>query len=384
LLLVGQIAICAVLVTSSLVAVRGLVRSLHSRFGFEPRHAMLVNTVLDMAGFGNDQVPTVQKRMLETMPTIPGVTSVALVDRTPMNGDVRNGLIFRDDTSDLRPANAVAPIEIMKVSPEYLSTARTALLMGRHLTWHDDQDSPRVAVINQEFARKIFGSVAEALGRYFRFLDGTRIRVVGVAQDGKYENLTEDPMPAAFLPILQFPASDTWLVVRSDGDPERLSAAIKGKLREIDPALPCFIQTWDNAMALPLFPARMATAALGILGLMGAMLSVTGIFGIAAYSVSQRLKELGIRMALGAQNTQLLRSALGRPIRLLAVGSVAGLFLGILASRVLAFIVYQATPRDPLVLAGAVLTMSFLGLVATWIPAQRAVSLDPLILLREE
>jgi ABC-type antimicrobial peptide transport system permease subunit len=297
---------------------------------------------------------------------------------------VRNGLIFRDDTSDLRPANAVATAEILKVSPEYLSTARTALLTGRHFTWHDDQDSPRVAVINQEFARRIFGSVANAAGQYFKFLNGTRVHVVGVAEDGKYENLTEDPTPAAFLPILQFPASDTWLVVRSDGDTERLATAIKGKLREVDPALPSFIQTWDNAMALPLFPARMASAALGILGLMGAMLSVTGIFGIAAYSVSQRLKELGIRMALGAQNTQLVGAALRRPFRLLAVGSLAGLFLGLLASRVLALIVYQATPRDPLVLAGAVLAMSFLGLLATWIPAQRALSLDPLTLLRED
>jgi ABC-type antimicrobial peptide transport system permease subunit len=137
-------------------------------------------------------------------------------------------------------------------------------------------------------------------------------------------------------------------------------------------------------MSAPLFPARIATAALGILGLIGAMLSVTGVFGMAAYSVSRRLKELGIRAALGARNGQLLRAALGRPLRLLALGSVAGLFFGVLASRVLAFIVYQATPRDPLVLAGAVVAMSLLGLVATWIPAQRALSLDPLMLLRED
>jgi ABC-type antimicrobial peptide transport system permease subunit len=117
---------------------------------------------------------------------------------------------------------------------------------------------------------------------------------------------------------------------------------------------------------------------------MGALLSVTGIFGMAAYSVSKRLKELGIRMALGAQRKQVLQAALGRAFKLLAFGSAAGLLLGILASRVLAFIVYQATPRDPLVLAGAVLAMASLGMVATWIPAQRALSIDPMKLLREE
>jgi ABC-type antimicrobial peptide transport system permease subunit len=114
------------------------------------------------------------------------------------------------------------------------------------------------------------------------------------------------------------------------------------------------------------------------------MLSITGIFGMAAYSVSKRLRELGIRVALGAQRKEVLMSALGRAFKLLALGSAAGVFLGILASRVLAYIVYQATPRDPLVLAGVVVTMSLLGLVATWIPARRALSIDPVTLLREE
>jgi ABC-type antimicrobial peptide transport system permease subunit len=124
--------------------------------------------------------------------------------------------------------------------------------------------------------------------------------------------------------------------------------------------------------------------ALGVLGAMGAMLSITGIFGMAAYSVSKRLKELGIRIALGAQRRQVLAAALGRAFKVLAFGSAAGLLLGVLASRVLALIVYQATPRDPVVLAGVVLIMLLLGLLATWIPAQRALSLDPLRLLREE
>jgi ABC-type antimicrobial peptide transport system permease subunit len=124
--------------------------------------------------------------------------------------------------------------------------------------------------------------------------------------------------------------------------------------------------------------------ALGVMGLMGAMLSITGIFGMAAYSVSKRLRELGIRIALGAQRIELLQAALGRAFKLLAIGSAAGLILGLLATRVLASIVYGATPRDPVVLAGVVLAMALLGLLATWIPAQRALSLDPLILLREE
>jgi ABC-type antimicrobial peptide transport system permease subunit len=155
-------------------------------------------------------------------------------------------------------------------------------------------------------------------------------------------------------------------------------------MRALDPGLPFTIRTWKQELESALFPSRMATLSLGVLGALGAMLSITGIFGMAAYSVSKRKRELGIRMALGAQRKEVLQAALGRAVKLLAIGSGTGLLLGILASRVLAFIVYQATPRDPLVLGGVVLAMMLLGLVATWIPAQRALSVNPLILLREE
>jgi ABC-type antimicrobial peptide transport system permease subunit len=187
-----------------------------------------------------------------------------------------------------------------------------------------------------------------------------------------------------FLPILQSPSTEAWLVVRSNGNSHQLAAAIRTKMGDLDAGLPTFIQTWNEAMDGALFASRMAAASLGVLGVMGAMLSITGIFGMAAYSVSKRLKELGIRMALGAQPKEVLQAALGRAFKLLAFGSAAGLLLGLLASKVLAVIVYQATPRDPLVLAGVVLAMALLGLLGAWIPAQRALSVDPLILLREE
>jgi ABC-type antimicrobial peptide transport system permease subunit len=179
------------------------------------------------------------------------------------------------------------------------------------------------------------------------------------------------------------------MVVRSSGvhssaDALQLAPAIRNTLRGLDSGLPVYIQTWTKEMDHPLFASRMATLSLGVLGLMGAMLSVTGIFGMAAYSVSKRLRELGIRMALGAQRKEVLQAALGRALKLLVFGSVAGLLLGLLASQVLASIVYQAAPRDPLVLAGVVLAMGLLGLLATWIPAQRALSIDPMMLLREE
>jgi predicted permease len=385
LLLVVQIAICAVLVTSSMVAVRGLLRSLHSNFGFEPRNVMLANTDLGMAGYSNDRVPAMQKRMIDAMEAIPGVSSVGLVG--PFQPLTMGGItpdVYADTTADLRPSNAAASAFLYNISPEYFGAAGTSLLTGRFFTWHDDKNAPRVAVVNREFARKIFGSANTALGGHYKLKDGTRVEVVGVVEDGKYFNLAERPQPAMFLPILQSPSGQSWLVVRSNRDPQQVAASIKSKLHDLDAGLPVYIHPWSKEMDGALFASRVATVSLGVLGMMGAMLAITGIFGMAAYSVSKRLRELGIRVALGAQRTEVLKVALGRAFELLVLGSVAGLVLGLLATRVLAFIVYQATPRDPLVLAGVVLAMTLLGLLATWIPAQRALSVDPLILLREE
>lgn len=385
LLLVVQIAICAVLVTASLVGVRGLVRSLHTRFGFEPRNAMLVETSLGMAGYSGDKVPAMQKRMIDALANIPGVESVGSVDRLPLYYGANGSNVFTDSTTDLTPANAAAEAMTYNVSPQYFNAARTSFLAGRSFSWHDDKNSPRVAVVNREFAGKVLGSVPNAVGRYYKMRDGSRIQVVGIVEDGKYASLAEGPQPAMFLPFLQqAPGQDMALVVRSSRDPQQLAEVISSTVRELDAGLPFTIHTWNQELESALFPSRVATMALGVMGIMGAVLSITGIFGMAAYSVSKRLRELGIRVALGAHRNEVLQAALGRPFKLLVIGSAAGLFLGILASRVLAFIVYQATSRDPLVLGGVVVAMALLGLLATWIPARRALSVDPMVLLREE
>jgi ABC-type antimicrobial peptide transport system permease subunit len=292
--------------------------------------------------------------------------------------------VFADDAADFRASNIAARPFQFKVSPGYFRAARTALLMGRDVSWHDEERAPRVAVVNREFGRKLFGSPEAAMGRFFKTRDGVRTQVVGIVENGKYMNLTEDPAPAMFVPVKQVPETDTWLVVRSERDTQELASAIRSKLRELDPALPVAVMTWTQDLEGALFASRVATVALGVMGMLGAVLAVTGVFGMAAYSVSKRLRELGIRMALGARRKELLEAGLGRALRLLAVGSAAGVGLGMLLARVLAAIVYGATPKDPLVLAGVLVAMLAVGLAATWVPAHRAVSLDPARLLREE
>jgi predicted permease len=383
-LLVTQIAICAVLVTSSLVAVRGLARSLHSNFGFRPENAALVNLDLRMAGYTDDTSPQMQQRMMQAIAAVPGVTAVGYNSNIPLSIGGGDSFVYTDATTDFRPTNEAADAMNYEISPGYLQAAGTRLLAGRDLTFDDKDKAPIAVLVNRQFAVKVFGSVEKAVGGHFKFWGGNRAEVVGVVEDGKYRTLTEEQQPAMFFSFLQHKSSGTWLVVRSTRDPVEIAGALERTLHGLDPALPVVVRPWMAEMNSALFAAHVATVALGALGLLGAMLAVTGIFGMASYTVSKRLRELGIRVALGAGRREILRASMGRAFRLLALGSVFGVGLGMLATKVLSFIVYQATPKDPLVLGGVTATMLVLGMIAAWIPARRALAVDPLILLREE
>jgi predicted permease len=269
LLLVAQIAICAVLVTSSMVAVRGLLRSLNSNFGFEPRNAMLVTTSPAMAGYRGDAVAVMQKRLIKAVEAIPGVESVGFVDRTPLYGGGHGAPIYTGEATDLRPSNAVDIAYKYTISPEYFRAAGTALLAGRALSWHDDENSPRVAVVNREFAGKILGSTTNAVGRYFKLRNGTRIQVVGVVEDGKYLSLTEDPETAIFVPFLQSPTSETSLVVRSSRDPAAISVGTEEHAAGPGPRAAYLHRNVEQRTRLQLFPFARGDSVAGRDGLAG-------------------------------------------------------------------------------------------------------------------
>jgi predicted permease len=382
LLLGVQIALCALLVTASLVAVRGMERQLHAPLGLEPEGAMLADTDLHMTGASDESAQSEQRRMIEAAARIPGVAAAGTINAIPLSGNNNSTSLYRDGTTDLRDANEVAEANFSSVSPGYFQAAGTRLLAGRDLRWEDGPKTVTVAVINQHLAHLLFGQ-EPAIGRHFQ-ASHQRIEVVGVVEDGKYTSLTEEPQAAMFYALGQHPDASTTLVVRSSRPTAETAAALSQMLSAMDSSLPFNIQPWTAQMALVLFPAREATAALGVMGLLAALLAVTGIFGMAAYTVSQRMRELGLRVALGAQRVQIMRSALARPAMVLAAGSAVGLGLGILASRLLSYVVYEATPRDPLVLATALVAMVLVGMIATWFPARRALSVNPAQLLRED
>jgi predicted permease len=384
LLLAGQIAICCLLVTASLVAVRGLERTLHANLGFRPQGVTMAAINLGLDGYNDDTAVPVQRHLLDAVSALPGVTSAAYANTTPLSTDQSFTGIYSNETVDFSTKNEKFGANYYRISPGYFATAGTPLLAGRDFTWQDGPKSPKVAIVNQTFARRLFG-VGNAVGRYFKLGTNHAVEIVGVVEDGKYVTVAEQPRPALFYPVLQNTDSQTVLLARSSRGGPAIVMEMRDAIRKVDPSLPISsIGAWNDELSTVLLPAYAATAALGLFGGLAILLALTGIFGLASYTVSRRMRELGIRVALGASHRQVLRAALHRPMILLTVGSVAGLACGVAASRLLASIVYQATPNDPLVLAGVVLTMLLVGALATWIPALRVLSIDPIQVLREQ
>ena len=325
-----------------------------------------------------------KKAMIEAVRSIPGVAAAGAVNRVPFTGGLRGVPVFRPGTTEFTLeqfcAGAVRVYNVAGIP----GRCRHSALGGRDVSWHDTTRTPYVAIVNQTFARKMWGDTP-AIGQRF-ILSGHLTEVVGVVEDGKYHNLQEPPQPVVYLSLSQneqaqadFRGAVAARAQRDGGGARTHPERPRAECADQGAELARCAGRRERAV-----PRTGIDSALGVMGLLAAMLAVTGIFGMAAYNVSRRMKELGIRVALGARTKHVMSAAVGRPIVLLGLGSLAGLLLGVFASRLLGQIVYQANPRDPVVVGGAVLTMALLGIAASAIPALRALAVDPSKLLREE
>ena len=382
-LLAAQIALCCVTVTAAFVSLRGLGRAMTMDLGFNPKNALLTQFDLSQAAYTGVAADHFQRQLLEKVSQIPGVEAAGYSNTTPLSGDTIVSAVFSQQSSDFRPSNKAFYAYNYDISPGYLTAAGTSLLAGRDVSFADTAKTPPVAIVNQEFARRLFHS--DAIGRYFKDRDGVSIQIVGIVADGKQFTLAEDPEAAAFFPISQKASTSTAIVVRTRRDTADMVAALRGVILGLDRAVPIReLGPWNTALALSFFPCQVATVALGVFGAFGLLLSIAGTFGLASYTVSKRLRALSIRVALGAQAKQILSAALGRMLILLASGSAVGILLGVAASRILSAIVYQASARDPFVLAAVVFTLLLTGSMSVAAPVRRVLYIDPANLLREQ
>jgi predicted permease len=383
-LLAAQIALCCVTVTAAFVSLRGLGKAMTMDLGFNPKNTLLTQFDLSQAAYTGDAADHFQRQLLERISQIPGVEAAGYANTTPLSGDTMVSAVFSQQSSDFRPSNKAFYAYNYYISPGYLTAAGTPLLAGRDVSFADVAKTPPIAIVNQEFARRLFHT-GQAVGRYFKDRDGVSVQIVGIVADGKQFTLSEDPEAAAFFPISQKASTSTALVVRTRRDTADMVAAIRGVVLDLDRAVPIRdLGPWNTQLTLSFFPIQVATVALGLFGAFGLLLSIAGTFGLASYTVSKRLRELSIRVALGAQAKQILSAALGRMLILLASGSAVGLLLGVAASRLLSVIVYQASAQDPFVLAAVALTLLLTGSLSVAGPVRRVLHADPATLLREQ
>jgi predicted permease len=388
LLLAAQIALCCITVTAAFVSLRGLGKTLTMNLGINPRNAVLTKFDLSPAGYSAPAAERFQRQLLQTVAHLPGVEAAAYANTTPL-ADTVTTTVYSQQTTDFRPSNKVFESYYFDVSPGYFAAAQTPLIEGRDIRETDTATTPRVAVVNQEFARQLFHT-EHAVGRYFKNSSGQSIQIIGIAEEGKYFLTSEDPDEAIFFPILQRPDASVSLIVRTRPDPSGgaaadMAATIRKTIRDLDPAIPIRLSSpWYSALSFSFFPAQVATVALGVFGAFGLLLSITGTFGLASYTVSKRLRELSIRVALGAQGKQILSAALGRMLSLLAVGSLVGMLLGVATSHILSAIVYQASANDPFVLFAVACTAFLTASLSVANPVWRVLHVDPALLLREQ
>jgi predicted permease len=385
-LLLIQVAVCTLLVTSALVAVLGMARALRVSLGIQPRGVTLAQVDLKIAGVPDAQSRLVQKRLLDAAAALPGVTAAATSDYAPFTG-ATGWAVYSWDTTQLLLSHAAFDAINYSVSPGYFQVAGTRLLSGRDFTPNDKLGSPVVAIVNETFARGLFHTT-HVVGKRFKLFDPAGFEIIGVVEDGKYTSATEPAIPAVFIAYAQgigqyVVSSPITILVRSPLPQDQVIRELHRALSQVVTTAPISIEPWSDPIDRSMMPIRTATIVLAVLGLMAALLAITGIFGMAAYSVSRRAKEQGIRIALGARRFQVMRAMLARPVLILLSGSCIGLIGGVLAAGILAHLISFASTRDPLVLSGVVLTMMLLGIVGTWIPARRALNIDPASLLRE-
>jgi predicted permease len=381
LVLAAQIGLCCVLVTASMVSVRGLMNSLTMPLGIQPAGVAAAAYDVGPAGYKGPQVRVFQEQALASVERIPGVESAAFSNTIPLYMDQSDIIVYSKETTDLRPANAKRTYYYV-VSPGFFRTVGTKLIAGRDFTPDDRRNAPPVAIVNETFARQILGGT-DKVGSYFR--NGPLVQVVGIVEDGKYQGLAEEPWPALFVPILQNPDTSVILTARTARPERQVAAEMRKTIQQLDPRLPVYsTASLSDLLSFTFLPVRAAVIALGVFGALAILLSVTGIYGVAAYSVSRRQREIGIRVAAGARPAQVLRQILTRTAVFVAIGCLGGLLLGLGTARLLAAIVYEASPRDPVVIMAVVLTMAAAGITAGYFPARRALKLDPVQVLRQD
>jgi predicted permease len=381
-LVVTQIAISVLLLSVSGLFLRSLMKASSIDPGFNPKNLLLVNVLLrdHQEAHGS----ALYQRMLERLRALPGVNAASLVNRPGLDFDGARGSVYIEGYTRQRGENMELTFNL--AGPNYFHAMQTPLLRGRDFNERDVKGAPGVVIVNETLARRYFPG-QDALGKRLSRSgpDGPFLEIIGVARDGKYWSLVEEPQPFFSLPLLQNYQEAAALLLRVDGDPRLLIEAARREILAQDPNILIWdVATMTEHIGMALLPLRIASIASIIFGAMTLLLACLGIYGLVAYFVGLRTREIGLRLALGAQRKDILKLVLNQGIMIILIGAALGIAAAFATTRLLSSFLFGVSATDPLALTGVVSSLVIAALLACWIPARRATKVDPMIALRSE
>jgi predicted permease len=385
-LVISQVAICVVVLIAGGLFVSSLRQVAGADLGFRTDHLLLASLDLGLQGYDEERQKRFHRRLLDRLKVLPGVRSASLASTVPFGNGIEIAEIADEEKAGDRDSFTVAHANY--VTPEYLTTMGGAVLKGRNFSERDNETAPKVAIINATMAERLWPG-QDALGRRFKWGgDDDLWQVVGVARNAKYVMIGEEPRPFFYTPLAQRHASPVTLHLWTDDAPAALTPAVRDVLRQMDADLPIYnVRTMEehlNDSAFAVMPLRFGAALAGAQGLLGLLLAAMGLYGVVSYVVSQRTREIGVRVALGARSLDILRLVVRDGFRLTLIGLAIGLLVSLGFTAILTKALYGLTPAATPVFASVVVLLAGVAMLACYLPARRATKVDPMVALRCE
>ena len=382
-LVAAQVALSLVCLVCAGLFVRGLQRAQSLDTGMrDPQHVLLANTNFFLAGYSDSTGPAALDRLLERLRALPGVRSASVATMIPHNLGGWNSMGIDVEGYTFQP-DEIAAIPYNRVGPDYFETIGIPIVRGRGITLEDRAASLPVAVVNEEFARRYWAG-QDPLGKHIT-VNGQQRAVVGVARNTGHDRLGGPTPPVFFRPVLQSWSSSFTLHVRTAGDPLAIQQAVRRAFAEVDPGLPLTdVRTLAEHIGAAAFVQRIGAWVLAAFGVVALVLSAVGLFGVLSYSVAQRTREMGVRLAVGASTRDVLALVVGKAMRLTAVGLGVGIVLAAGAGQLLRGQIFGVSPLDPVTFVAVVALLAAVAFLAAWLPARRAARVDPIVALRSE
>jgi predicted permease len=383
---VTQVAGSALLLIGAGLFARGLARADSVNLGFEPDGVHALDWELDLYGFTEERAAGFFRELMERAAQLPDVGSVAAIDAPPVTLGGRASPFDAVGRAAPTDEEARPETDYARVAGAYFETFRIPIVRGRRFAEADRQGAVRVAIVNETFARRNWPDELP-LGKRIRLsaLDDAELEIVGVARNAKYRTLTEEPRAMVYVPYEQWPIASLVILARVERPGPNVAAALRGAVREIDTALPIEINApYREFMGIAMLPSRAAALFTTVFGAVGLLLAAMGLYGVLAFAVTQRTREIGIRMALGAGTGSVRALVIGSGVKLVGIGLAIGLGLALAGTRFLSSLLYGLSPTDPVTFAAIVLLLVGVALLASYLPAWRATRIDPLEALRAE